>query len=442
MSVLARAELLLQAKNYLGSGSWLDEANAHDAVNNGALFLPWTGQQHLHLPGITANYVSAGDSAALDLTGDFSIRAHIGPDDWTPGSLFYICAKAPASVVSGYVFRVTTAGKLEILLGDGAFRAATSSVATGVTDGTNKYVRVDWDASLDDVTFFTSDDGVSWTQLGTVRAVSSTGPIAVNANALSIGVFSSGGLGSMTGRFYRLQIYSDITETTLAFDADFTDVAALTEPFATFVEKSSNAATVTINRASSGRVSTVVDRPMFLFGTNDYFEIPDDAGLNFAAGDDLTVMVAGRLNEASAGQGLATKKTISTSPAGWVLTTFAGNFWSNVADGTVGSSETIPEAALQTAFVAAFIRNTTDDDLEVFKDGSGSGSPTTDATTATLANANAVFIGASVGPIQFLDGEIHAVAIWREALSDIDVVLADVELLSIHSDELMMLGVG
>lgn len=450
MGVLARAELLLQAKNYSGSGAWLDEANSHDAQLgstsgadvNDPLFLPWTGLQYLYLPGITGNYVSTGDSAALDLTGDFSIRAHIGPDDWTPGSLFYICAKAPVSVVSGYVFRVTTAGKLELLLGDGEFRAATSSVATGATDGTDKYVRVDWDASLDDVTFFTSDDGVSWTQLGTVRAVSSTGPIAVNAEPLSIGVFSPGGLGPMIGRFYRLQIYSDITETTLVFDADFADAAVLTEPFATFVEKSSNAAIVTINRASSGRVSTVVDRPMFLLATNDYFKIPDHASLNFAADEDLTLMVTGRLNVASAGQGLVTKKTISTSPAGWVMTAFAGNFWANVADGAVGSSETIPEAALQTAFVAAFVRNTTDDDVEVFKDGVGSGSPTIDGTTTTLANANAVFIGASVGPIQFLNGEIHAVAIWREALSDTDVAATGDELIFGEPHEFLLLGAG
>ena len=37
MAVIDSAELLLQAKNYSGSGDWLDEANAHDAVN-------WSGR--------------------------------------------------------------------------------------------------------------------------------------------------------------------------------------------------------------------------------------------------------------------------------------------------------------------------------------------------------------------------------------------------------------
>ncbi|MCH7637547.1 MAG: hypothetical protein IIA12_07775 [Proteobacteria bacterium] len=65
--------------------------------------------------------------------------------------------------------------------------------------------------------------------------------------------------------------------TTVVFDADFTDRGVVTEPFATFIEKSSNAATVTINRSATGRKSTVVDVPMFLLGTDDYLEIPDDA---------------------------------------------------------------------------------------------------------------------------------------------------------------------
>jgi hypothetical protein len=54
-------------------------------------------------------------------------------------------------------------------------------------------------------------------------------------------------------------------------DVDFTDRAALVEPYTTFAE-AANGSTVTINRSATGTPATVVDRPMLVGATDDYTE--------------------------------------------------------------------------------------------------------------------------------------------------------------------------
>ena len=63
MTILDSAELLAQAKNYSGSGDWLDEANSHDAQfgstsgadTNDPQFLPWDGENYVFLPEVNGN---------------------------------------------------------------------------------------------------------------------------------------------------------------------------------------------------------------------------------------------------------------------------------------------------------------------------------------------------------------------------------------------------
>jgi len=90
------------------------------------------------------------------------------------------------------------------------------------------------------------------------------------------------------GKVYAAVIKNGIDGTTV-FDLD---PSVAVEPYATFVEQSSNLATVTINRSATGRKTAVVDRPLFLLGTDDYFEVPDHANLDFAAGDSFTIAIA------------------------------------------------------------------------------------------------------------------------------------------------------
>ena len=81
MSILDSAELLVQAKNYSGSGNWLDEANSHNTTTlGGALFKAFAAEQYVFLPGTAGNYLSTPDAAALGL---HAARAYVNVGTWT-----------------------------------------------------------------------------------------------------------------------------------------------------------------------------------------------------------------------------------------------------------------------------------------------------------------------------------------------------------------------
>jgi hypothetical protein len=96
--------------------------------------------------------------------------------------------------------------------------------------------------------FYTSDDGVSWTQLGTTVTTAGTTSIFDSTSALEIGSVSLGSNNLLNGTVYRAIVqsaYDTADNTTSAvFDADF---STQTADALAFTESSTNAATVTIN---------------------------------------------------------------------------------------------------------------------------------------------------------------------------------------------------
>lgn len=207
--------------------------------------LSGTPYGYLRLPGVSGHYVSSPDSAALDIVSDIDIRVQVALIDWTPAATTTLLSKFTSSGNQrSYVLRVSTAGLLQLTISnDGtASNTANSSVATGVTDGAVKWVRVTWVDSTNQVQFFTSNDGVNWTQLGTNQSLSSVGIFSGTA-PIEIGSETGGTITLANANFYRAQVYSGVAGT-LVFDADFT-----TKVFGvnSFNESSSNAALVTIN---------------------------------------------------------------------------------------------------------------------------------------------------------------------------------------------------
>ena len=159
-------------------------------------------------------------------------------------------------------------------------------------------------------------------------------------------------------------------------------------------------------------------------------------------------MVAGRTYDITplAEQAFVGKKDTAAAAVGYSLyldeIAAVGYCVFRVGDGTLNDQDESPPLTDGQAFVTAGVRNTTDDDLEGFADGIGSETPVTDPTTATLANGFPLRIGASSNtPDLFFDGEIYAVALWREALTNADVAIAGDELTLVAST-LSLLGVG
>ena len=457
MGLLNSAELLLQTKNYSGSGNWLDEANSHDATNNGALFLPYIGQKYLYLPGINNNNAEVPTDVSLDLTEDVEIRLDLQLDDYSPASSNETFTRY-VSTGNHRQFRlvVTTAGNLQFGIGDGsgAFRAD-FAVASGLTDGQRYQLRIVLDgddgAGNTDVSFYQRPadealdaDTVAWAQIGTTQTdvglqtwKAVTAPIEVGSR---LSQFVS------IGRIYRALYWKDLTKTDLAVDIHFDDPGVV-EPYSTFTELSPNGATVTINRTATGVKATLVDRPLWLLGGNDHLEVADDAGLDVTASDAATLMVWGRIYDTSPDedQVLVGKKDNLTTSAGYTLYVESADATAKflIGDGSLDDEDPTPNLTVGQGFVITGVKNETDDDIESFLDGTG-GSAVTDSTTATLANALAFNIGASSNatPASYLDGEVFAVVFWNVALSDADVAKAGRELTTLLPNAIMLMGVG
>lgn len=185
---------------------------------------------------------------------------------------------------------------------------------------------------------------------------------------------------------------------------------------------------------------------MFLLGTDNYFEIVDHANLDFSASENFTLMVAGRTYDVSPDEDhvLVFKKDNLTTSAGYGLYLESADDTAKflIADGTLDDEDATPNLTAGNAFVVVGVKNETDDDIEAFLNGVGSGSPTTDSTTVGFANALPVRIGATSNTAaNFADLEIHSVVKWREALSDTDVITAANELFG-SSGGLLLLRVG
>ena len=215
---------------------------------------------YLYLPGVAGNYASAPDTAALSITGDIDLQARVALDDWTPATEAAIVSKYIATNDHRsymFVVRSGSTGLLRFYWSEDGVNllAVTSSVAPTVSDGDYLWIRAtlgvgDGPGGQGRVTFYTGGSGASptWVQLGDVAGGGSV-PTSIfdGLHRVEVGAYANGSVGMLQGKVTNVRIYSDLTETTLALDADFTDLTVSEVTTAAFVEDSANAATITLN---------------------------------------------------------------------------------------------------------------------------------------------------------------------------------------------------
>ena len=267
-----------QAIKNLGWGGAALDATAGSttsADSNDPKYLEWSGINYVYLPGVVTNHLTTPDAAALDITGDIDLRAQVALDDWTPGAINMLISKWQTTTEESYLFYVLTDGRLEFnwsVNGTLANTPLTSSVATGIADGSVKWVRITVDvnngASGKTAKFFTSDDGNTWTQLGTDVVQAGTTSIFSSSSQVAIGAYLNGTSLPLAGKVYRAQILNGIdgvpvldVDTSVITSGAATNFTALTGQ------------TVTIARGTSGRKIVAVTHPVWLFGTDDYMEV-------------------------------------------------------------------------------------------------------------------------------------------------------------------------
>lgn len=186
------------------------------------------------LPGTSGNFISTPDSAALSIVGDIDIRCKVAPDDWTPGVQGRLVNKRSGSAGGeSFSLSLNTNGRFlwEWSADGSAVLSSSSTTDTGFADGAVKWVRVTLDvdngATGNDTTFYTSDDGSTWTQLGTVVTKAGVTSIFDSATEVRIGAFGTG-IQPVSGNVYQAEIRNGIGGTVVA-SPDFTAQAVTGE---------------------------------------------------------------------------------------------------------------------------------------------------------------------------------------------------------------------
>lgn len=225
--------------------------NGGSAYTSGA----YIGANGLVLPGTTAvtrmDCATIPDVAAMRPTGDMELVVYATATDWTPAAADVLALNGlnGATSTTNWYLYLNTNGTLEFSRPTGGTaRVYTSSVATGITNATPKYIRVLFDqdngAAASSVTFWLSDDGTTWTQLGTAVTNANTGAGNSNTAGITIGNTADNVAAAFAGTVHRVQVWDGLTRAAAAaLDANF---SAATEGISAFTESSSNAAAVSV----------------------------------------------------------------------------------------------------------------------------------------------------------------------------------------------------
>jgi hypothetical protein len=179
----------------------------------------YEADSYAQLTGASGAYVSssgAGVVSAINTAGGFTIIAQLEMDLWHPFGDQVIASKSNATAAqSAFRFIVTSVPKLRIEMqgigGAGAVLAqADSTVNLSITDATKKWVKVTVRFNVAgniEVKFFTSDDGITWTQLGaTIGGASNINTLNDGSAPLEIGSNTGGTLNLWAGKVYLVDV--------------------------------------------------------------------------------------------------------------------------------------------------------------------------------------------------------------------------------------------
>ena len=219
--------------------------------------------QYLYLPGTSGNYASTPDSVANSITGDIDIRVKVALDDWAKGAFqsFIGGWNSDAANKDRYWFQVGSNDLLQLGWNNGSTGLSIqSSVAPPVAAGAVKFVRVTLDvnngAGGRTGKFYTSDDGITWLQLGSTVTQGGVTSIADRAEPILVGALNAGSFGVIDGKIYRAQVLNGIDGPVVV---DFNPADAITG--ATSFVSSATGETWTINQSGSPAAAMVFPGP-------------------------------------------------------------------------------------------------------------------------------------------------------------------------------------
>lgn len=230
---------------------------------NQPIHLDCAGTKYGWLPGVGGNAFTA--SAPTSLTGDQTLISEFAPADYTPGANEVWVLKHQGATSDIIVYLLTTGAIRYQWWDNGGTPRSADSDATGFTNGARKHLKITHDvddgAGNNIVSFYFSDDGVSWTlQKAVTQAFTTT--VRHTASAI-LRVGDNVGANPALGLVYRTRWQNGIDGTTVAdFDPSRWSSGA------TFT--ASTGETWTIN-STGAKPAQIVDRPSLLFDGAAHF---------------------------------------------------------------------------------------------------------------------------------------------------------------------------
>jgi hypothetical protein len=244
-----------------------------------------SGVNCLVLPGVSGNYASAPDAAAIRFSTAASIVIKAEMDNWTASSFRAFVARSGANfnTNASYSFGLTNTNKLRFLLTIDGVNSTGYTCTDAVTYAaySTQWLRADFvgdnGAGASYTEFYSSPDGSTWTLIEKVT-VASTRTIFAGTSALNIGGYNSGTQDVWAGRVY----YARLAATYAGADVLTVDFSTPTKKLAngdTFVCATGQTVTLNSSGATGARIA----------GERDYYQgTLASRGLYDAAGRFIT----------------------------------------------------------------------------------------------------------------------------------------------------------
>ena len=409
--------------------SWGYGGSSETPNTNQPLLLPYRGTQYLHLPGSGNNRATTPDHADFDIT-DLELRARMSLHEWPSAARIFVTDMAFGTNGWRAYINSDSFPRLQWESSTGQIdRPATATLDSVVTLGDVFWLKITLDVdngsggyevefhySLDD----TNDpDAVTWTQLGATIVAGATTNIINPTELYEIGTDDVGN-GPVMDYYYYQQL--DGIDGTPILDVDFTDETALVEPFASFVENTGK--TVTINRSTSGRVSTVVDKSTWIFdGTDDYITITNlPTGLfQLNDGEAITAFGIARMRSGADASPRVIEAVDSSFRWNLSLEASSRNPVAQINDGSFRTDIHSTGVSENTWFAHTGVLDRINDRIEVYVDGTSDGTPSAPGSTNAIEPTAMAIGGQPGGTSQSLWGDVSVALAFRKELTDSEI---------------------
>jgi len=245
----------------VGNMAWFDD-NSRDLVQTTPLNQPWllvhTGTNYVAFPGVADNGISTPDNVNNQLSTNLGFEVKATPAMLSRQSI--IAAKYGNNEAEGnYNLRIDSTNQVQLILYfSGTANIYNSTVNYPFSAGVQSYIRVSRNSTTGDIKFFTSLDGVTYTQLG-ATVTGATGAIDYDAVPLRIGGASPSFIQPFAGAIEYLKLFKDDTFTTATqfFNPQLYN-ASVSQT--TFTASTGEVYTLNVGTASTGFKAAFVDR--------------------------------------------------------------------------------------------------------------------------------------------------------------------------------------